>query len=214
MRSVAVETHELSLHTIDGLRLSADLGAPVGKPATVGVVLCHPHPRFGGNRHNTVIDALFRRMRDLGAAVVRFDFRGVGESEGEHGDGVDERLDVAAAVDALAAVTDSPIWLAGYSFGAAVALDVTLPRIEGWLAVAPPLAMMPTERLAGTDHRPKHLLVPAHDQFSGPEATAALVAEWRATDLTVVPTADHFFAGHLGQAADWAAAALALTVIE
>ncbi|MEN9505030.1 MAG: hypothetical protein RI958_956 [Actinomycetota bacterium] len=211
MRPVAVETHQITLHTLDGLQLSADLAAPVGAPAGTGVAICHPHPRFGGDRHNAVVDALFRRFGELGLAVVRFDFRGVGSSEGEHGDGVDERLDAAAAIDALAAVTDGPIWLAGYSFGAAVALDVTVPRLEGWLAVAPPLAVMRTDRLAGSDHRRKALLVAGHDQFSGPDATAAACSEWRSTESTVLPTADHFFAGHLGQVCDWATATLGLT---
>jgi alpha/beta superfamily hydrolase len=104
----------------------------------------------------------------------------------------------------VAAATDAPLWLAGYSFGAAVALDVAHPRIDGWLAVAPPLAVMPGPRIAGADHRPKHLLVPGHDQFSPPDATAEAVAEWRNTDTTVLPSADHFLAGHLAQVVAWA----------
>lgn len=208
---MAVETHEISLHTADGLRLSADLAAPVGATAPVAVAICHPHPRFGGDRHNSVVDGLFRGLADRGAAVIRFDFRGVGSSEGEHGDGIDERLDAAAAVETLAMATDAPIWLAGYSFGAAVALDVTVARVEGWLAIAPPLAMMPTGRLAAGDHRPKHLLIAGHDQFSGPDATAVAVEGWQTTDSTVVATADHFFAGHLGRVVDWAAITLGLS---
>lgn len=200
---MAIETHDVALQTLDGLRLEGDLAVP-SAPVVAGVAVCHPHPRFGGDRFNSVVDALFRGLAAAGCLVVRFDFRGVNNSEGVHGDGVDERLDAAAAVDLLAAATDAPLWLAGYSFGAAVALDVAHPRLDGWLAVAPPLAAMPGARVAATDHRPKHLLVPGHDQFSPPALTAEAVADWRNTHSTVLPSADHFLAGHLEQVAAWA----------
>jgi alpha/beta superfamily hydrolase len=168
------------------------------------MVLCHPHPRFGGNRFNPVIDTMYCRLARSRVAVLRFDFRGVGDSEGEHGDGIDERLDVAAAIEQLASATDAPLWLAGYSFGAQVALDVTHPRIDGWVAVAPPLAMSTTERLAATDHRPKHLLMGGHDQFGSPAAIEGRIADWPNTELTVLPAADHFLVGHLDAVSDWA----------
>jgi len=208
---VAIETHDVALQTLDGLRLDGDLAVPSGQ-VSAGVVVCHPHPRFGGDRFNSVVDAMFRGLAEAGCLVLRFDFRGVNGSEGVHGDGVDERIDAAAAVDVLAAATDAPLWLAGYSFGAAVALDVAHPRIDGWLAVAPPLAVMPGPRIAGSDHRPKHLLVPGHDQFSPPDATAEAVAAWRNTDTTVPPSADHFLAGHLAQVVAWAVAAVSPSV--
>ena len=107
---------------------------------------------------------------------------------------------------ALSRATDAPIWIAGYSFGAAVGLDVAHPRIDGWLAVAPPLAVMPGARVAASDHRPKHLLIAGHDQFSPPEATTDATRDWRNTTSTVLGTADHFLAGHLGAVNDWARA--------
>jgi alpha/beta superfamily hydrolase len=203
---MAMDTHEITLVTLDGLRLDGDLTVPVGEAPLAGVVLCHPHPRFGGDRHNAVVNALFTALGESGAAVLRFDFRGVNGSEGEHDDGIGERLDVAAAVDALALAIDAPIWIAGYSFGAAVGLDVAHPRIDGWLAVAPPLAVMPGARVAASDHRPKHLLIAGHDQFSPPEATTDATRDWRNTTSTVLGTADHFLAGHLGAVSDWARA--------
>lgn len=201
-----IETHDLSLDTLDGLRLEADLVVPDG--AVAAAVLCHPHPAYGGDRHNQVVDTLFRTLPAAGIAVLRFDFRGAGGSDGVHGGGTDERLDVAAAADALAAVTDAGLWLVGYSFGAAVALDVAHPRADGWVAVAAPLTMSPRRPLAAGDHRPKHLVVARHDQFCDPDATAGAVAGWPATDVVVVEGADHFLAGHVARVATLVTAAI------
>lgn len=192
---MGIETHVIVVETLDGIRLEADLGRP-DHPAAAAVV-CHPHPLYGGERTNAVVDAVFRHLLERNVAALRFDFRGVGGSDGHHGGGIDERLDVAAAVDTLGAVTDAPLWVIGYSFGAAVALDVAHPRADGWIAIAPPLAAMPADRVAATDHRPKHLLVPAHDQYSPPPAIADVVSTWPATTVEVIDGADHFLNGHL-----------------
>lgn len=202
---MAIETHQVTLHTADGLRLSGDLRT--ADTARAAAVVCHPHPQYGGDRDNSVVATLFDALPRVGVDVLRFDFRGVGDSEGTHGGGVDERLDVAAALTHLRERVDRrdlPLLLTGYSFGAAVALDTVHPDLVGWLAVAPPLAMMRGARAAGSDSRPKHLLVPGHDQFSPPGPTADAVADWLAVTTTVLPSADHFLAGHLDRVAAWA----------
>jgi alpha/beta superfamily hydrolase len=203
-----METHELTLETLDGVRLEADLARPAAPRAAA--VLCHPHTLYGGERTNAVGSAVFRHLAALDVAVLRFDFRGAGGSEGSHGGGTDERMDVSAAVDALAMVTDAPLWLVGYSFGASVALDVAHPRADGWVGIAPPLAALPGTRVAATDHRPKHLLVPQHDQFSPPERTAEAVAEWSATTIEIIDGADHFLNAQLQHVADRVAALIGL----
>ena len=178
------------IDALDGVRLRADLirvDAPLG-----AVVLTHPHPLFGGNRFNPIVDTLFRTLPAAGFAAVRFDFRGVGESGGEHDHGDSERLDVLAAIELLDfAHPDVPVWLVGYSFGSIVALNVVDPRAHGWVAIAPPL--QPAERvLAADDPRPKLLMVPEHDQFNPPERAVPIVADWTATELRVIASADHF----------------------
>lgn len=186
------------LTTLDGLQLEADL-ALQADPVAAGVV-CHPHPQHGGDRFNSVVDAVFHALAARRVLAVRFDFRGVNDSQGSFDHGVGERLDVAAAIDVLTHLRpDVPLWVVGYSFGAMVALDVVHPAVHGWVAVAPPLAMAPTPRLAGTDHRPKHVLVPRHDQFGPPDAVLPVLDTWPNTTVDIVESADHFLLGHTAE---------------
>jgi uncharacterized protein len=90
----------LSLAVGDGVVLEARLAAP--GQASVGVVLCHPHPLYGGDMDNPVVVRAQEVCAALGLATLRFNFRGVGGSSGEHGAGVDEQADAGAALDALA----------------------------------------------------------------------------------------------------------------
>lgn len=187
----------LLLDTVDGLHLEADIAEP---PAPRGaIVIAHPHPLHGGNRHHPVVDALFRSFPAAGFTAIRFDFRGVGRSEGEHGGGLEERLDVEAAVEAVAPLAlDGPLVAAGYSFGAVVALEVADPRLTAWVGVAPPLSHLDADPVAAADLRPKLLLVPAHDQFTPPGDLRARTAGWQNTAVDVVEMADHFLAGRAG----------------
>jgi alpha/beta superfamily hydrolase len=174
------------------------MGEAVVPPSPwAAAVVCHPHPLYGGDMYNGVVDAVVYALAAAGVAALRFDFRGVGRSEGTHGGGLDERLDAVAALDAVAPLAGSgPLLLAGYSFGALVALAVTDSRVDGWFAVAPPLATTsPGAALAAGDHRPKLIEAPEHDQYTPPEAMGAATAGWVATTVESVPMADHFLAG-------------------
>ena len=146
-----------------------------------------------------VISELFRLLPQRGLAALRFNFRGVGASSGEHGHGRTEGDDVRAAVGALAAQWPvRPLVLCGWSFGADVSLSVTDVDIDGWVAIAPPLLVLPTDELtaaAGADDRPTLLLVPEHDQFRPPESARDATRDWTATTVATVPGADHFLAG-------------------
>jgi len=153
--------------------------------ARAAAVLLHPHPEFGGNRHNSVIDALFRALPAAGVTTVRFDF-----SSAEVGEATNE------AVEALGQASTSPLVLVGYSFGADIAAGITDPRVAGWLLVAPPLRTVPLAAMAaGPDRRPKRALVPEHDQFSPPARTRSLVDGWPETTIEVISGADHFLSG-------------------
>lgn len=124
--------------------LEAVLEAP-REPAAALAVVCHPHPLHGGTLHNKVVHTLARSFVRLGARSLRFNFRGVGASEGEHaaGDGeVDDAL--AAARWLVGRYPGRRLYLAGFSFGALVALRAA-PALDcaGLVTVAPPVARLP-----------------------------------------------------------------------
>jgi len=152
-----------------------------------------------------VTSELFRSLPSSGLAVLRFNFRGVGTSEGTHGFGVGEALDIVAALDAMSVECPTlPLFVSGWSFGADTSLSVLDPRITSWLACAPPLRVLPLEDLsaaAGADPRPKLLIVPEHDQFRDPESVIEATAAWLNTEVVAVAGADHFFVGRTDKVA-------------
>lgn len=191
------ETRSLRFETSDELSLEAELIVP--ENARAAVVLCHPHPQQGGNMTSLVTSELFRSLPASGLAMLRFNFRGVGTSEGEHAFGVGEALDIVAALDTMTSECPAlPIFLSGWSFGADTSLSVLDPRIRAWLACAPPLRILPLDDLtaaAGSDPRPKLLIVPEHDQFRDPSSAIEATASWLNTEIVAVAGADHFFVG-------------------
>lgn len=187
----------LTLETSDGITLEAERAGPADAPPRAGMVLCHPHPRYGGTMRSIVISALFAALPDDGIDCLRFNFRGVGGSGGEHEDGDGERLDVLAAIEALAAELPAgvPLLLAGWSFGADMALSVRDPRVAAWLAIACPLHMARDLDIVAADPRPKLLVLAAHDEIRSPDEIGAEVAAWVNTTIEVIPGASHFFVG-------------------
>jgi len=182
------------IDAIDGVILEAELHVPEDRWAAVAIA--HPHPQYGGDMYNNVVDALYRGLPAAGIAAVRFNFRGVGRSEGVHDNGDAERLDLAAAIELASQFSgDGPLVAIGYSFGALVALRVTDVRLSGWCAVAPPLAMASTPPIASSDHRPKRLLSAEHDQFTPAADAAERVRDWSSTTVVTIPKADHFIRG-------------------
>jgi alpha/beta superfamily hydrolase len=179
----------------DGVALEAELA--VASDERAGVVLCHPHPRYGGTMRSLVISALFDALPAAGVTCLRFNFRGVEGSGGTHDEGRGERLDAAAAVHTLAdrLAPGAPLLLTGWSFGADVALATVEAPVRGWLAIAPPLRYVDGDAPAGADERPKLVVLAEHDEVRPPAEVEAAVAGWRATDVTVVGGASHFFMG-------------------
>jgi alpha/beta superfamily hydrolase len=118
------------------------------RPATV--VICHPHPQHGGTMHNKVVTILERSMRELGLRTVRFNFRGVGESEGEFDEGYGETDDLFAVTEWVRRTRESDdLWLAGFSFGAYITLRAAQNLKLGQLiSVAPAVKRYDFDSLA------------------------------------------------------------------
>jgi uncharacterized protein len=111
------------------------------KDAPVAIIL-HPHPLYGGTMNNKVVYNLHYAFYEIGFTCLRFNFRGVGRSQGEYDQGIGELSDAAAALDYLQALNPNArhCWVAGFSFGAWIAMQLLMrrPEIQGFVAVAPP----------------------------------------------------------------------------
>ncbi|MEM9200039.1 MAG: alpha/beta hydrolase [Actinomycetota bacterium] len=203
MERVDVET--LRFETIDGVSLEGDVVSRADP--TGAAVVCHPHPLYGGSRHDSVVAAISRALVEAGYRALRFDFRGTGGSAGEHGGGEPEQLDLVAAIDAVA-VPGQPLVVAGYSFGADVALSVDDPRVERWVTVAPVLSVFGSFA-AASDGRSKTLIAATGDQFRTARDVERATDGWIATDIVAIGAADHFFQGRLGPVEEAVRAAVA-----
>jgi alpha/beta superfamily hydrolase len=119
--------------------LEAVTACPRGRPMLATAVILHPHPLYGGTLHNKVVHMLARALNDLGIATVRFNFRGVGASTGRFANGIGETEDVQAVIEWVRAqAPQAPLWLAGFSFGAYVALRAAASsNPDGLITVAP-----------------------------------------------------------------------------
>jgi alpha/beta superfamily hydrolase len=182
---------------------------PDRTPNGIGAVVCHPHPLYGGDMWNSVVSALAEAFVAAGCAVLRFNFRGVGNSTGTYGEGTDEQDDAKGALTWLAAqpgVNADKLWLAGYSFGARVSLAVAAAdsRVRGFIAVAPPVLRGEWPPLQ-TFRGPKIFISGDEDPYAPPEVLTPWVNGLPDPKrLVILRGLDHFFLGHertLGQQA-------------
>jgi len=173
--------------------------------ARTGVVICHPHPLYGGEMRNNVVEALAISLRKAGHATLRFNFRGVDGSSGEHGDGIAEIDDVRSAVSYL--LQRQPfesIAVAGYSFGSLVGLRAGAddPRVDRLIGVALPIARRDASFLENTT-KPKLLISGDRDEHSPLPALEALCARMpEPKQLVAINGADHFFRSREMEVAD------------
>ena len=144
-----------------------------------------------------VISALFDALPPRGVACLRFNFRGVEGSEGEHDFGNLERVDAETAVGALRERLSpgTPLILTGWSFGADMALSVRDARVDAWMAIAPPAVVVHDIDGLAADPRPKLLALAQHDEYRDPAEVTELAERWANTDVHVVGGASHFFVG-------------------
>lgn len=176
------------------------LDRPEQTPRALAVV-CHPHPLFQGSMTNKVAYILARACNDLGALSLRFNFRGVGGSAGSHDQGVGETDDALAALDWLAVAHPGlPLWLAGFSFGAYVALRAQSRRpVARLITVAPAVERFDTAAIV-QPAMPWLLVQGDADEVVAPQA----VLDWAAglvppPRLVVLKGAGHFFHGRLNE---------------
>jgi alpha/beta superfamily hydrolase len=175
--------------------LEAILKAPRGEVRGAALVL-HPHPLFGGTMHNKVVFRAAAALNDAGLAVLRINFRGVGQSTGEHDKGRGERDDARAGLDYLAASYPGPgITLCGFSFGARVGLEVGIAdeRVTRLISIGAPVDKYDFTFLDQC-RKPILFVQGDRDEFGSVERLRELVAKIKAPmELKVIKGAGHFF---------------------
>jgi uncharacterized protein len=164
-------------------------------------VVCHPHPLYGGTLHNKVVHRVGAVLHALGAAVMRFNFRGVGNSAGAYDRGEGELADARAALAAVRARYPSArVWAAGFSFGSWVAsrLAAEESETERLILIAPPVGTMSFDVLR-TLALPKLVVQGSADDTCPPHQLHAQYTGWaEPKELVEVPGASHFFDRQLG----------------
>jgi uncharacterized protein len=201
-KDAAHESRSLFLSGPEG-RLEAILWTPsamVHPP--LAALVCHPHPLHGGTMHNKVVYQTVKSLDALGLPVLRFNFRGAGLSAGKHDRGQGEQEDIRAALDFLAgAFPGVPLVLAGFSFGCWVGLRVGCAdeRVVELIGLGTPVNSIDFSFLQSCG-KPKLFVHGSEDVHGAAGKVQKLVESLPGEKrLVIVPGADHFFAGKLGQ---------------
>jgi hypothetical protein len=182
-----------------GVQLEAQLREP--KTNLRGaVVVCHPHPVYGGTMDNRVVYRASKAAAEAGFAALRFNFRGAGRSTGQFDQGLGEREDAAAAIRWLGErYAELDLGIMGYSFGAWVGLDAghAIPRIKALVGLGLPLDMYNFEFLL-SNSKPALYIVGTRDDFCSKDNLDRFASRLPATSsLQRIEGSDHFFNGHV-----------------
>ena len=188
-----------------GLNFEGVVAQPDGLSGPLpAVVVCHPHPTRGGNMDNNVVLTLAYSLVDQGFATLRFNFRGVGNSQGQHTDGESEYQEVLGALDLMKAwpgVDGGKLGLAGYSFGASVILgSASLQKKARALAlVSPSLRALESTPLKN-DNRPSMIITGDRDNLVQSEQLQTCLDSFAHPPAChIVAGADHFWQGYEDQ---------------
>jgi len=164
-----------------------------------GAVISHPHPLYGGNMYAAGVESIVHAYWKKGYTTLRFNFRGVGSSQGLYDKGVGEQQDVLAALSFLSETGTKQIDLAGYSFGAwvnahAVQQDTPVDRM---ILVSPPVGFMDFTKIAAID-RLKLVVTGSRDQIAPADQIKTLLPSWNPEAcFEIIEGADHFYNGYL-----------------
>lgn len=180
-------------------RLEALLDAPADKPARGSALVCHPHPQHGGTMQNKVAHTLARAFVRCGYRALRFNFRGVGASDGSYDDARGEYDDALAAVSYLRQQwPDEPLWISGFSFGAAIAIRAAIEVTPaGLVSIAPAVYRFVEQRDLQPDcrwlivHGDQDEVVPVEETIGWVNGLAP------GPELQIFPETGHFFHGKL-----------------
>lgn len=180
-------------------KLEALLKEPHGN-ITRAVVVSHPHPMFGGTMHNKVVYRIVKTFQDAGFATLRYNFRGAGRSEGRHDNGRGEQDDLRAAIGFIQTkYPDAELWLAGFSFGAAMTIRVGCAdsRLRALVLAGLPVSKYDFSELESCG-KPKLLLQGAMDEFGSVADLQNFYNRLTGEKvMRVIENADHFFEGKL-----------------
>jgi len=181
------------------LILEGAITVPESKSPFASVIVCHPDPRYGGEMNNNVVVPVCQALAQASIVSLRFNFRGVGASQGRFADGNGEREDVVAAISyllTLDAVDKNRIGLCGYSFGGAVCLEVAPAdeRVKALALISPAISTyVPLKQYT----KPKLIMCGGADQFVSIISLQRLAEELPPpNDFELVSGADHFWGGY------------------
>jgi len=193
----------------DALSLEGRLAIPSGDPPRGGVVICHPHPQYGGSMSSKLVPAMQRALVAAGWAALRFNFRGVGRSEGAFAGGDGEVADVLRSIGRIRKVIGGPTAVVGWSCGALLALNGVAREggVSRYVGVAPPVrraltGRMPLPQIADLEGwtAPSLIVCGTEDPFCRPADDEELARHLPPlAEVRVVEGADHFFSARVDE---------------
>lgn len=180
------------------IRLEGKMNRKSGEKA---VVVCHPHPLYGGDMNNPVVTAVTSTFSDKGYATLRFNFRGVGGSSGRFDDGIGEQEDIKAAVSMLRDMGYEQVTMAGYSFGSRINAQVVSNgyKIADHIMISPPAAFMSFSDISVLPSTGL-IVTGEYDEYAPPDLIRTHIDRWQIKPrYEIIPGGDHFYSATLGR---------------